>query len=241
MFSILIVSHSAEIALGVKKLADQMVQGQVAVAAAGGLPDGELGTSVDMISAALVELPQEQGVLVLVDLGSAVMSAEMAMELSTTEYLISRAPIVEGALVAAVQASMGADMYTAALAAEQALAAKQAAIAPVATETAATATPPAATAGNNNSIVLTIDHKDGLHMRPATPFVQTAARFKSKIRARNLDRPDSPEVDAKSMVAVMTMTVRQGQRVRLQAEGEDAAEALATLAALVARNFESGA
>ncbi len=238
MFSILIVSHSAEIALGVKKLADQMVQGKVAVAAAGGLPDGELGTSVDVISAALAELPQEHGVLVLVDLGSAVMSAEMAMELSETEYLISRAPIVEGALVAAVQASTGAELRAAALAAEEALAAKQAAIAPIESEAPTTSPPPVTDAGSNNSIVLTIDHKDGLHMRPATPFVQTAARFKSKIRARNLDRPDSPEVDAKSMVAVMTLTVRQGQRVHVQAEGEDAAEALAALEALVARNFE---
>jgi phosphocarrier protein FPr len=239
MFSILIVSHSAEIALGVKKLADQMVQGKVVIAAAGGLPDGELGTSVDVISAALANLPQEQGILVLVDLGSAVMSAEMAMELLEADYLISRAPLVEGALVAAVQASTGADLHTAALAAEQALAAKQAAIAPLADEPAAAATSsPVADNSSANSIVLTIDHKDGLHMRPATPFVQTAARFKSKIRARNLDRPDSPEVDAKSMVAVMTLTVRQGQRVRLQAEGDDAAEALAALAALVARNFE---
>lgn len=238
MFSILIVSHSAEIALGVKKLADQMVQGKVAIAAAGGLPDGDLGTSVDVISAALADLPQEQGVLVLVDLGSAVMSAEMAMELSAAEYLISRAPLVEGALVAAVQASTGADLRTAALAAEQALAAKQAAIAPLEPETTTAATPPPAADGSGNSIVLTIDHKDGLHMRPATPFVQTAARFKSKIRARNLDRPDSPEVDAKSMVAIMTLTVRQGQRVHVHAEGEDALEALTALEALVARNFE---
>lgn len=238
MFNILIVSHSAEIAQGVKKLADQMVQGRVAIAAAGGLPDGDLGTSVDVITAALAGLPPAAGVLVLVDLGSAVMSAEMAMELSATDYVISRAPLVEGALVAAVQASTGADLRAAALAAEQALAAKQAAIAAVEPEASTASPSPAAAEGGGNSIVLTIDHKDGLHMRPATPFVQTAARFKSSIRARNLDRPDSPEVDAKSMVAVMTLTVRRGQRVQLQAEGEDAAEALAALEALVARNFE---
>lgn len=240
MVTILIVSHSAEIARGVKQMADQMVQGRAAIAAAGGMPDGSLGTSADVISAALEQVRSPEGVLVLVDLGSAVMSAEMVLEASGEHFLISRAPLVEGALVAAVQASTGVSLEQVALAAERALEAKVAAIAPVPDVTPlqpAPATAQQAPAAQLPELVLTIQHKDGLHLRPATPFVRTAASFKSTIRVRNLDRPDSPEANAKSMLDIMKLAIRQGQRIRITAEGDDANEALEALKALVEGNF----
>lgn len=108
---IVIVSHSAQLAEGVAELARQMAQDKVAIAAAGGTADGTLGTSVDRIIYALQTIQASDGILILLDLGSAVMSAEMAVEAFAQEYqhqiVISPAPLVEGAIVAAVEASIG--------------------------------------------------------------------------------------------------------------------------------------
>ena len=82
MIGLLIISHSAAVAKGVKELAEQMTKGLVPIAAAGGTHDGGLGTSADMILAALDDLKGAKAVLALVDMGSAIMSAEMALEMS---------------------------------------------------------------------------------------------------------------------------------------------------------------
>lgn len=108
---LVIVSHSARLAEGVAELAGQMAQGKVGIAAAGGTPEGALGTSVDKIIGALREVDSPAGILVLLDLGSAVMAAEMAVEAfsatSPHPVTISSAPLVEGAVIAAVEASIG--------------------------------------------------------------------------------------------------------------------------------------
>lgn len=110
MIGIVLVSHSAGLARGVKELADGMTGGSVKIAAAGGGPDGGLGTDVEAIRAAIDEVDSPDGVLILMDLGSAVMSAEVAVESLDPEraqhVLLSNAPIVEGAVVAAVEASI---------------------------------------------------------------------------------------------------------------------------------------
>ena len=108
---LVIVSHSARLAEGVAELAGQMVQGKVAIAVAGGTEEGRLGTSVEKILAALRQVDGPEGILVLLDLGSAVMAAEMAVEAfvqaSPHAVIISPAPLVEGAVIAAVEASVG--------------------------------------------------------------------------------------------------------------------------------------
>jgi dihydroxyacetone kinase phosphotransfer subunit len=122
MIGLLIVSHSAKIADGVRDLAEQVSQGRVPIGAAGGAGDGSLGTSADLILAAgraLVEAGADE-LLVLVDLGSAVMSAEMAIEQLERPCRLSNAPLVEGAIVAAVEASISADLDRVAAAAERA-------------------------------------------------------------------------------------------------------------------------
>lgn len=121
MIGLLIVSHSAKIAEGTVELAGQMTQGRVPLAAAGGLDDGSLGTSAELIRAAADRLVAEgaEGLLVLVDLGSAVMSAEIALEGSELPYRISNGPLVEGALMAVVEASIGADLTQTAAVAER--------------------------------------------------------------------------------------------------------------------------
>ena len=108
---LVIVSHSSRLAEGVAELAEQMAQGKVAIAVAGGALVGALGTSVDKIVNALHEADGPEGILVLLDLGSAVMATEMAVEAFTQEsqhpVVISPAPLVEGAVIAAVEASIG--------------------------------------------------------------------------------------------------------------------------------------
>ncbi len=86
--------------------------------------------------------------------------------------------------------------------------------------------------------ILTVLHPDGLHLRPAAQFVQTAARFASSVRIKNLSRPDAPDVDAKSMFGMMHSGVSAGHQIRVRAEGPDAEAAVAALQALVERNFE---
>ncbi len=111
MIGIVVVSHSAKVAEGVKEMADQMSQGRVPIAAAGGVDDQTLGTNAERIFAALQSAYSPDGVLVLMDLGSAVMSAQMAIEMMAPEQQakiqMTDAPLVEGAIVAAVEASLG--------------------------------------------------------------------------------------------------------------------------------------
>jgi len=112
MVSLVIVAHSAKLAEGVREVALEMVQGRVPIFAAGGLDDTTTGTNVERVRAALeAALAASEAVLVLVDLGSAVLSTQMALDFLPEEarsrVRISRAPLVEGAIVAAIEASIG--------------------------------------------------------------------------------------------------------------------------------------
>src|SRR5918997_5928845 len=102
MVSLLIVSHSPQIAAGIKELADQLTGARVPIAAVGGTGDGRLGTDPDGIRAGFDAIAGPDGVLVLMDLGSAVMSVEIALENTRHPVHFSNAPLVEGALLAAV-------------------------------------------------------------------------------------------------------------------------------------------
>src|SRR5712692_10293035 len=108
---LVIVSHSTQLAAGVAELAGQMSQGKTPIAAAGGTVDDVLGTSVDRIVSAIQSVDGPDAVLVLLDLGSAILSAEMALEMLSDEQRerirLSYAPLVEGAVAAALEASLG--------------------------------------------------------------------------------------------------------------------------------------
>ena len=111
---LVIVSHSAKVAEGVVELAGQMAE-EVQVLAAGGTDDGEIGTSATKIAAAIEAADSGDGALVLVDLGSAVLSARMAIEELVGDQhrervRISEGPLVEGAVIGAVQASTGSSL-----------------------------------------------------------------------------------------------------------------------------------
>lgn len=107
MVGIVIVSHSEKIARGVVDLCRQMAP-QVPMAAAGGRPGGEIGTDFERIYTAVESVMSDDGVAVLFDLGSALMTAEMVMEqFEEGLVLLADAPIVEGSVIASVSASMG--------------------------------------------------------------------------------------------------------------------------------------
>lgn len=115
MVGLVIVSHSQKIAEGVKDLAMQMAPDYQGMIAAGGLEDGEIGTDPMKIMDAIRQADSGDGVVVLADLGSGIMSAETAIEFLEDEGImvkIADAPIVEGAIVAAVEADGGSDFDT---------------------------------------------------------------------------------------------------------------------------------
>src|SRR5919199_1754088 len=141
MVGIVIVSHSEKLANGVQELAIQMVQGsqhdqmsadtfRLAIAAGIDDPENPLGTDAMQIYQAIESVYSDEGVVVLMDLGSAILSAEMALEFLTEDQRatgrLCEAPLVEGAIAAVVQAAAGADIEQVLAEARGALAAKAA-------------------------------------------------------------------------------------------------------------------
>ena len=122
---VVIVSHSPHVARGAQDMVRQMVGGSVPLASCGGNPDGGLGTDVAAISAAIDAAWSERGVAVLVDLGGAEMNAEMAIEMLDENrralVTICNAAVVEGAVMAATEASIGSTLADVCAAAEEAI------------------------------------------------------------------------------------------------------------------------
>ncbi len=107
MVGIVVVSHSQRLAEGAVELATLMAAG-APVAAAGGLEDGSVGTSFEKITAAIESVYSDDGVAVLMDMGSAVMTTEMVIEsLDYDNVIMLDGPVVEGAIVAALESSLG--------------------------------------------------------------------------------------------------------------------------------------
>lgn len=124
MVGLVIVSHSAKLAEGVTEIAAQMAGRELKLVAAGGLQNGGIGTDAVRIGNAITAADSGDGVVVLADLGSAVLSAQMAIEFLEeplcARVRIADAPIVEGAVSAAIQATIGSPLGEVADAAEQA-------------------------------------------------------------------------------------------------------------------------
>lgn len=104
MVGLVVVSHSRRAAEGIVEVAAEMA-GDTPIEAVGGDGQGGIGTVPDAIEAALEAADDGDGVVVLVDLGSAVMNADMAIELSGAEAVVADAPVLEGAVNAAVAAA----------------------------------------------------------------------------------------------------------------------------------------
>lgn len=124
MVGIVIVTHSVKTAEGIVETASQMASPGQRIIAAGGAVDGSVGTDALKIGEAIRAADDGSGVVVLVDLGSAIFSTETALELLEEELRprvrIADAPVVEGAIAAVVQASLGAGLEEVAATAEEA-------------------------------------------------------------------------------------------------------------------------
>jgi dihydroxyacetone kinase phosphotransfer subunit len=122
--SIVIVSHNHLLAEGLKQLAMEMSRDSVKIATAGGVDEARMGTNAERIYEAIQEVYTPDGVLILFDLGGALFSTQVALEMLAPEQQrkvkLSGAPIVEGTLVAVIEASLGHDLETVNAAAEAA-------------------------------------------------------------------------------------------------------------------------
>lgn len=244
MIGIVIVSHSAKLAEGVVELARNMGSEDIRIQAAGGLntEDGVLGTDSLLILNAIEKVYSDEGVLVLMDLGSALLSSEMALEMLPEEkrgkVVLCEAPIVEGAVAAAVQVRIGNSLQQVAAEARGALVSKAKHL-----NTAVQELYPAQLAKDDTSaeekteIHIKVNNSLGLHARPAARFVKTAGRFtQTNIRVKNLTTRQGP-VSAKSINAITTLGVLQGHEILVSASGFDAQEALNAIKALANDNF----
>jgi PTS hybrid protein len=239
---IVLVSHSALIAHGLVDLARQMAP-TVALVPAGGSGDGTrddagIGTSFDVVSAALAEAEGGDGVVVLADLGSAYLTAETAVDLldedAAARVLVVRAPLVEGAVAAAVAAETGGSLEDVAAAAAAASAASadaaEDADAGLAPDPRADGTEPAP-AGGSGTVrgEATLVNRDGLHARPAADFVTRASAYSAAVTVNGQN--------AASLLGVMALGLTRGAHVVIEATGDDAEEAVTALVELIESGF----
>jgi phosphoenolpyruvate-protein phosphotransferase/dihydroxyacetone kinase phosphotransfer subunit len=240
MVGIVIVSHSAALAESVVEVAREMGGPEVALEPAGGVeaPEPALGTDAMRVLAAIERADSGDGVLVLMDLGSAVLSAEMALDLlppeQRTRVRLSDAPLIEGAVAAAVTARAGAPLEQVAEEARGGLLPKTSHLAVDAAPTVQSSVAPAGVALERR---LQIRNRLGLHARPAARFVQTASSFDAEMTVSNLTTGQGP-ASARSLNALAILGVREGHEILVRASGPDAEAALAALESLAERNFD---
>jgi len=241
VIGIVIVSHSAKLAEGVVELARNMGGADISIQAAGGLhmDDDTLGTDPMLILSAIEKVYSDDGVLVLMDLGSALLSSEMALEMLPDEkrekVVLCEAPLVEGAIAAAVQARIGSSI-------QQVIAEARSALAPK-TSHLKTPTPetnqPHIIESNEDRLELNliVNNALGLHARPAARFVQTAGKFPTETILITNRTTGSNPISAKSINSVIMLGVRQGHQIQVTASGPNASAALDAIKALADDNF----
>lgn len=244
MVNLVLVSHSRKLAEATAELARQMVPPQVKILVAAGIGDQreEFGTDAVEILEVVQKAYTSDGVLILMDLGSAVLSAEMARDMLDPEMqekvVICPAPFVEGAISAGVQTGLGAALDSVYQEAVQALMPKQEHIQPAAGMTSGqpSYTQAEQPQTGQEQIVVTLINPHGLHARPASKFVQAASGFQANIQVKNLTTGKGP-ASAKSLNAIAALGVDHLHQISITASGVQAAQALAELKALVESGF----
>lgn len=246
MVGLVLVSHSNALAQALVDLVRQVNIKDIPIAAVGGAGADrtEFGTDAMAIVEAIESVYSDDGVLVLMDLGSAILSAETAAELLPAtmqpHIRICAAPLVEGAVAAGVQISSGGDLETVRREATQALTPKSRHL----TESDDNLTetlgpePVRLQAEEEQEIILTVNTRHGLHARPAARLVQTAAAFDARIRVKKQGSPQDP-VSATSLNSIATLGVNRGDRIVVSAAGADVQEALEALARLVNEQLQT--
>lgn len=215
------VSHSAKIAEGLVDLAGQMAPHTVLVAA-GGTDEGGIGTSFTLVLGGIERAAAGAGVAVLCDLGSAILTAETALdfldETVRARVRIVDAPIVEGGVAAAVAAEIGGSLDDVVTAARSA--------APT-----SAGSPPGGTPAGPATVtrMVTLVNKDGLHARPAADFVTLASTFDARVTVNGRD--------ATSLLAIMSLGLIKGKTAEISSSDAHGAEAVEALANLLESGF----
>ena len=246
MIGIVAVSHSARLGEAALELALQMVQGggvRVRVAAgAGADADGApiLGTDAVAVAAEIDDLASDcDGVLVLMDLGSAVLSAELALELRSSDVPVrlTPAPFVEGLLAAVVSAAAGGSLDLVAAEASAALGAKTGQLGGPEDASAAGEARPSEPQPDAVTRVVAVRNPLGIHARPAALIA--VASVGADVRLRLL--PDGPDASAASLSRMLILGAAQGDDLELSASGAGAEAVLERVAALFDDGFGEGA
>lgn len=260
MVGIVVVAHSAELAESVVSLARQMLRGDAPIAAAGGIDDPEhpYGTQPFKIKTAIESVLGNEGVVVLMDTGSSLLNAQMALEFLPEEkralVRLCEAPLVEGAIAAAVQSGAGGSLEQVMKEAKAALAAKEEQL--FGNKRLATIpNPQEALFSQKEKRLLEEENQTGfidqsqladarviissdlgIHARPAARLVTTASKFPCDISLQNLTKMGRA-VNAKSIHSVTTLGALKGHEIRISAKGKGAMEAVNELKRLIQLEF----
>jgi phosphocarrier protein FPr len=239
MVGLVIVSHSRALANALASLVKQVASTKIPMVIAAGVGENrqEFGTDAVEISEAITSVFSPDGVLVLMDLGSAVLSAQMATELLPPEMAehirFCSAPLIEGSIAAAVQIGLGGTLDTVCKEAKQALLPKQEQIGDPSELEPAKQT---VVAEHGKQLVLTLHNLHGLHARPAARFVQTVASFNAEVTVVNLTNGKGP-VSARSLNSVATLGAVEEHQIQITASGPESDSVLDAIKTLVDDNF----
>jgi multiphosphoryl transfer protein len=237
---IVVVSHSRALARAALGLAGEMLHGRhVNIELAAGLDEHTFGTDAVRVKEAIEKVDGPAGVVVLMDLGSAVLSAELALDLlddptARDRVLLSSAPIVEGLIVAAVAASGGASRAEVAAEARAALMGKAAHLSGPEDDAL-----PHQPGPSDEDVVarFTVGNQHGLHARPAARLVGEVVGLDATVSLRNVTTGTGP-VPAGSLSRVATLGAQHGHEIEIRATGPQAHEAVEHLLSLAARRFD---
>lgn len=227
---IVVVSHSRALADAAVSLALEMAHEVPTIEVAAGTADGGTGTDASRVAQAIAAADSGGGVVVVTDLGSAVLSAEMALEFidASIEVRLVPAPFVEGILAAVVRAGAGARLDEVAAEASRALAPKVQHLGDAAPDSAPGRVDPGQTR------TVTVRNVDGIHARPAAAIVGALAHLDADVLIRNRA---GAVADAASPIALATLGAHMGEVLTIAASGADAARALDALTELFATGF----
>jgi multiphosphoryl transfer protein len=249
MLGLVLVSHSRRLAEATVDLIKRTVGPDIPIAAAGGIGDdrSELGTDALDIQEAILKVRSPDGVLVLMDMGSAILSAETAKELVSFEMtdplVLCSAPLVEGSISAAVQIQIGSALNEVTAAAQQGLTPKQEQLddtAPAPLSEPARSDEQLLAPAKSTELAVTIRNEHGLHLRPAANLIRALAPFKATVQIENLSAKRGP-IAAKSLVDLARLQIRQGDQVRFSIAGPDQEAAISAINGLVHSNFGDNA
>lgn len=235
---LVLVSHSRALAEAAATLAREFTPADPPrIAIAAGRADGGTGTNATRVAAAISEASEGVGVVVLTDLGSAVLSADMALEFiaNRIDVRVVPAPFIEGLLAAVVRAATGDSIDVVAAEASAALAPKVALLAGSTPAAGATTSGRAAVAEHPSaSAIALVRNEGGLHARPAAEIAALAATFSSTI---SLAVPGKPPAPAASPLSISILIAKPGTEVHVSAAGDDADAAVRAVAALIEGGF----